>query len=122
MKIGGRSLVYVCSPLRASTPEGQAQNEATAARMCQILWEMGFLPVAPHLYFPRFAPDSDPRSRAGGIKAGLELIAYCERMVVLDAPPSEGMRGEIEEAIRLGIPIHPFATRASLEPLRAATV
>jgi len=115
MTFSGRKLVYVCSPLRASTPEGQAANEATATRMCQILWEMGFLPVAPHLYFPRFAPDSDPASRQAGIQAGLELLALCDRMVVLDGPPSPGMRGEIEEAIRLGIPIQPFANCVSLE-------
>ena len=115
-KIGGREMVYICSPLRADTPEGQAKNEALARKMCAIAWEAGFFPIAPHLYIPQFAPDSDPRLREQGLAAGIALLRECSRVFVLDVEPSQGMRGEIAEAKRLGIPVQRWST---VETVRA---
>lgn len=66
------------------------------------------IPIAPHIYFTQFLDDDDPQERRLGLDMGLELLKLCSELWVFGNRLSEGMKGEIENAKRLGIPIQYF--------------
>ena len=42
--------VYICSPY-----SGNTQSNTTKARLyCRLAYDQGFVPIAPHLYYPQF--------------------------------------------------------------------
>lgn len=94
-----RPRVYICSPYRGDT----VRNIEYARRMCRRAFECGLEPVAPHLYYPQWLDDDEPEERAYGMRRGLELMAGCREVWVCGAVITEGMRAEMEEAVRLGI-------------------
>ena len=53
-----RPVVYICSPLSGDV-EG---NQEKAARYCRFAVDTGYIPIAPHLYFPRFMTMPTPES------------------------------------------------------------
>jgi hypothetical protein len=60
------------------------------------------LPIAPHLYFPRFLMEECAGERLIGIKYGLRLLQFCDELWAFSFDGiSEGMQEEIEEAKRL---------------------
>ena len=59
-----RPLVYICSPYAGGDKE---QNIANAQRYCRYAVDSGFLPLAPHLYFPQFMDESNKDERETGI-------------------------------------------------------
>jgi len=91
-----RPPAYICSPFAASTPAKQAQHVLWARALARLAWEHGFWPVAPHLYAPQFLDDTDPAERAQGLAWGLQQLAACPVVYVLDVPPSPGMRQELD--------------------------
>jgi len=99
-------LTYVCSPLSAPT---RAEMLANAAKACTYsAWaekEFGGRAVAPHAYLPYLLDDRNPAERALALEFDLKLLAMCERIVVYGTRISSGMKGEIEYAQRLGIPV-----------------
>ena len=44
-----RPMVYICSPLSGSI----AANQRSARRYCRFAVDGGYIPLAPHLYFPQ---------------------------------------------------------------------
>lgn len=54
-----RPIVYICSPFSGSVDE----NIAAAQRYSRFAVENGCIPVAPHLLFPQFLDDSNPKER-----------------------------------------------------------
>lgn len=62
----------------------------------------GHLPLAPHLYPPQFLDEAAERDLAIGICLGLVRLSDEVRVY---GEPTEGMRVEIAEAGRRGIPI-----------------
>lgn len=54
-----RPIVYICSPYSGDV-EG---NVAAARRYCRFAVDQGYIPIAPHLLFPQFLDDSDPKER-----------------------------------------------------------
>ena len=60
------------------------------------------LPLAPQIYLPQFIDESKERELA--LKLCLELVALSDEVRVY-GKPTEGMRLEIAEAHRLGIPV-----------------
>lgn len=54
-----RPVVYICSPLSGDL-EG---NQEKAVRYCRFAVDAGYIPIAPHLYFPQFMDDANPRER-----------------------------------------------------------
>lgn len=105
MKTGTRPRVYVCSPLRAPDSETLALHLTWARAMCLKAWTAGYLPLAPHLYFPQFLDDDDPRTRAAGISLGLDLLLTASQVFALEVPVSDGMSRELEAARRHGISV-----------------
>ena len=79
--------------------------------------KQGYVPYAPHLYFPRFLSESDPDEREMGIIMGLAWLLRCDEVWVCGIRISEGMGREITQAKEWGkplkayIPIHGMGVR-----------
>lgn len=96
-----KKLVYIASPYA-----GDVDNNAEMAKKyCRYAMERGYVPIAPHLLCPAFLDDSNPAERTAGIQMGLRILAACEEIWICGNRISEGMKMEITEAERLGIPI-----------------
>ena len=91
-------LIYICSPFRGDT----AANTEAAQRYCRDAYEKNCIPVAPHLYLPRFLNDDVPEERDLALRIGLRLIDYCSEVWVHGDRISNGMRGEIDYATTTG--------------------
>lgn len=99
-------LTYVCSPLSAPTRAEMLANAAKATTyMVKAEREFGGRAVAPHAYLPYLLDDKVPEQRALALEFDLKLLAMCSRVVVFGSHISSGMKGEIEEANKLGIPV-----------------
>lgn len=98
-------LVYICSPYRADTPEGVAENERKAERYCRQAIESGYIPIAPHLYFTRFLDDRIEAEREAGLQMGRAILLECSELWICGDRISAGMKAEIETAKAYGIPI-----------------
>ena len=95
-----QKLIYVCSPYRGNT-ETNTQN---ARRYCRLVMEQGGIPFAPHLLFTQFLNEDKVAERRRGLWMGMEMLRLCAELWAF-GEPSEGMRMEIEQAGRLGIPV-----------------
>lgn len=100
-----RPWAYGCSPYAAPTLEGIQQHVALAQLLARQIYADGYWPIVPHLYAPQWLDDADPEQRAVGLHWGLSLLARCRVVYVYGGQaPSSGMRLELAEADRLGIP------------------
>ena len=77
-------------------------NRASVARIARRLALEGHLPLGPQLLFSHFIDETTERDLA--LKLCLQLVALADEVQVY-GEPTEGMRLEIEEARRLGIPV-----------------
>ena len=99
-------LIYVCSPLSASTRAEMLRNAAKAiVYMSKAEYEFGGRAVAPHAYLPYLLDDTVPEQRELALDFGRKLLAMCSKMVVFGDHISNGMQGEIDQAIKQRIPI-----------------
>lgn len=91
-------MIYTCSRYRADTREQLRINIEMAKHACQIIVAAGAIPIAPHLYFPRFMDDNLPEERYFGMGAGKRLMEHCVSfyVVTVDGVVSEGMQEEIK--------------------------
>ena len=90
--------IFVCHPF-SSIP---VQNQRSVRQICRHLALQGHLPLAPQIYFPEFVVEATEREVA--LRLCLQLIAVADAVWVY-GQPSEGMRLEVAEAERLGIPV-----------------
>lgn len=110
-----QKLVYICSPFRPvaiTDPECIEELKANiqiARDACTLAAYRGFIPVAPHLYFPQFLSDDNLKEREMGMSMGIELLKHCSQLWLITPRISEGMSAEIKEAQRRGIPVLIFA-------------
>lgn len=110
----GMRKVFVCSPFHPAgeTMEERAKNMkrnlALAENVCRYAVEKGYVPYAPHLYFPQFLSENDPDEREIGIIMGLSWLARCDEVWVAGFRISEGMGREIAKAQEWGIPIKAY--------------
>lgn len=99
-------LVYICSPYA-----GNIENNVRFARaVCLYAAENGCAPVAVHLLYPQILDDAIPAQREIGIRMGLRVLTSCDELWICGERISRGMRCEIAEAERLGIPIRSLST------------
>lgn len=104
-----RKKAYICSPLSADRDECFVENMRTArAYMFYAMKNMNLAARAPHAYLPMLLCDRIPAERALGLQFGLRLMEHCDLMLVCGNRISRGMRGEIEQAVKLGIPMTVF--------------
>ena len=61
-----KPLVFICSPFA-----GDIEKNVVAARTySRFAVEQGYIPIAPHLLFPQFLDDSNPKERELGLFFG----------------------------------------------------
>lgn len=67
-------------------------NINRAKTACRILTTLGFLPLAPHLYFTQFLKDEDAQERNTGMKLGMRWLEEADELWVFGNTISEGWR------------------------------
>lgn len=103
--------IFFCSPYRPQSKKEENRkaelesNIQRAKSACRILTTLGFLPLAPHLYFTTFLNDEDERERAYGIQLGFRWLEEADELWVFGKKISEGMKAEIARAEELGKPV-----------------
>lgn len=89
-----RPIVYICSPFSGAVEE----NIAAAQRYSRFAVDNGCIPFAPHLLFPQFLNDSNPKERQLGLFFGTALMSKCSEVWVFGSIISAGMEAEIKRA------------------------
>lgn len=89
-----RPIVYICSPFAGDVEK----NVAAARTYSRFAVEQGYIPVAPHLLFPQFLNDSDPKERELGLFFGNAIMSKCSEVWVFGNHISSGMEAEIKRA------------------------
>ena len=97
--------IYICSPYAAYENHSVADNIVHARRECRKAVELGYNPLASHLFYTQFLNDNNPSERETGLRLGLEMLGLCEELWVCSEHISGGMKAEIEQAKQLGIKI-----------------
>ena len=101
-----RPMVYICSPF-SGDPEG---NREKAKRYCRYATQAGYLPFAPHLFFPLFLRDELPRERALGLSMAIVMLTKCSELWVFGDDMTGGMAKEIRKAHARNMRIRHFTT------------
>ena len=99
-----RPIVYICSPYAGDIKN----NTAAARRYSRFAVEAGYIPIAPHLLFPQFLDDNNPKERALGLFFGNAILSKCAEMWVFGDVISAGMQHEINRAKRKYMKIRYF--------------
>ena len=89
-----RPIVYICSPFSGAVDE----NIAAVQRYSRFAVDKGCIPFAPHLLFPQFLDDSNPKERQLGLFFGNALMSKCAEVWVFGSNISAGMETEIKRA------------------------
>ena len=111
VRIRKHKKVFICSPFhpRGDTARQRAMdlrhNRQLARLGCEYAVCQGYLPMAPHLFFPEFLSEQKPEERETGIQFGLEWLSGCDELWVIGNRITEGMKREIAVAEELGIPV-----------------
>ena len=101
---------FICSPFH---PMGKTEEERQehlmrniecATSVCREAMKKGYVPYAPHLYFPQFLSEDDKDEREMGIILGLTWLSYCDEIWVVGLRISSGMKEEIKKAREWGSP------------------
>lgn len=100
-KTKSNNFIFICSPYRGDIEK----NKVVAQNVCRVAVHLGFIPIAPHLFFTQFLRDYVEEERLKGISCGLELIDICSELWIIGNKITEGMQMEISHARRLNIPI-----------------
>lgn len=92
--------VYICAPLGGNVHENleRVKRYAKYALMC------GTAPVVPHFY-ALCLDDSDPKQREIGMRAGKNLLWFCDELWIFGDAVTEGMWEEISFCKNLNIQI-----------------
>lgn len=97
-----RPKVYICSPYSGDTE----RNIMTAIGMCWAATNLGYNPLAPHLYYTQWLRDSDPEDRVVGLAMGIELLECCAGVWCHTGDGvSSGMAAELAVAEARGMPV-----------------
>ena len=107
---GLKKRVYICSPLSGNIKH----NMLMAAEYCKFAAEQGCIPYAPD--------DNDPEQRALGLSEGQLWLRMCSELWIFGSVISAGMKGEIEAAMRIDIPIRLFTSDVNPVPVLSAQV
>lgn len=97
-----RPLVYICSPYSGNI-EFNTNNARIYSRFAVA---KGAIPIAPHLLFPQFMSEEHERSLA--LFMGCVLLGKCKEVWVFGSVMSDGMKGEVAKADKMGKVIRYF--------------
>ena len=76
-------------------------NRQRARLACEYAVSHGYLPLAPHLFFPEFLSEDVPEEREAGIQFGMEWLLGCDELWVIGNRITKGMKREIAMAEEL---------------------
>lgn len=99
-----RPVVYVCSPYSGDT-DASMMN---ARRYCRFAVGRGYIPLAPHLYFPQFMRLDDDADRDLAGFMSIVLLTKCAELWVFGEVITRDMSAGIARATRRGLPVHYF--------------
>ena len=89
-----RPIVYICSPYAGDVEA----NVSAAQKYSRFAVDNCYIPIAPHLLFPQFLNDDDPKERQLGLFFGNALMSKCSEVWVFGDCVSAGMEAEINRA------------------------
>ena len=89
-----RPIVYICSPYAGEIEK----NVKADQEYSRFAVEKGYIPIAPHLLFPQFLNDANPKERQLGLFFGNALMSKCSEVWVFGSHISAGMEAEINRA------------------------
>lgn len=101
-----RPVVYVCSPF-SDDPVGNAEK---ARRYCRFAVDTGYVPLAPHLFFPQFLDDGIPEERELGMFMAIIMLTKCAELWVFGDRITKGMSQEIRKAESRNMIVRFFTT------------
>ena len=96
--IAFRPVVYICSPLSGDI----LGNQEKARRYCRFAVDSGYIPLAPHLFFPQFMREDSQAERDLALFMDIVLLSKCAELWVFGEKITSGMSIEIEKAKRKG--------------------
>ena len=91
-----RPMVFICSPYSGDIEH----NVSEARKYCRFAVDKGYIPIAPHLFFPQFMNDSVSAERKLGMFFGKVLMDKCAQVWVFGSTITPGMKAELERATR----------------------
>ena len=97
-----RPLVYICSRFAGDVPG----NTEKAKEYSRFAVDNGAIPVAPHLLFPQFMDEGTERDLA--LFMGMVLLCRCAEIWVFGENRSEGMKAEIDKAVKRRMTVRYF--------------
>ena len=97
-----RPIIYICSPYSGDVE----RNTENAKKYCRFAVDSGYIPIAPHIYFPQFMCDETERELA--MFMDIALLSKCAELWVFGRKISKGMAQEIYKAECKGMPIKYF--------------
>ncbi len=100
-------LVYICSPYRGEVKK----NVLRAKRYSAFAVREEVIPITPHLLFPQFMDDDNPKERALAMRFNYVLLGKCKELWVFGEKITEGMDYEIQIAMKRRMKIRYFDTR-----------
>ena len=113
---------YICSPCRGNCAQELEQNMLAARFYC---WHSAALlhgtARAPHALLPQILNDAVPAERALALRFGLELLELSDCVCICGNRITNGMRGEIEYAAKLRMPILVFHDDLIVETQKLVT-
>lgn len=96
-------LVYVAGPYRGANAWAVHNNCLRAEQAAYAIASLGAMPVVPHLNTKNM---DGTLTAEFWLEGTLELMRRCDAVYVLEGwSKSEGTKGEIDEAIRLDLPV-----------------
>jgi len=115
-------LTIIVSPLRGESVEQMEHNKDYARTALRNSLLRGESPFASHLLYTQVLNDCIPEERAAGINAAAGLFPMADRVAVyFDRGISEGMRSEIDLAVKSGVRVVYRTMKKPTEDLRIAT-
>ena len=90
-----QALAYVCCPSDA--------GRAKILRYCRKIYDLGYVPLCPHLGFTPFLKESDAEDQQAFTQMSHLLLKRCRMIVVCGPEVAETMTAEISRADRLHI-------------------
>ena len=79
-----------------------------AEKQCRAALKKGLVPVAPHMYFPRFMGGYIPGELEATLRINKIVLRLCDELWVFGPRLTDSMVSEIRYAKRLGIPVQYF--------------
>jgi len=97
-----KPLVYVASPFAGD----ESRNTENAIRYCRFAVDSGAIPLAPHIFLPRFMSEATERDEA--MFMNMVFLGRCEQLWVSGDRITDGMAAEIAKAQKRRMPIRYF--------------